>query len=108
MVSVSGNGPLKRRMRTKGFLKSFFESWDHLYISLDGEFFSLYPARNAPEPLLVLALDDIKSLRLELGENHREVNRNTTSNVMEDKFVIVIAATTRDVIKLRSLSSLRH
>jgi hypothetical protein len=103
MVSVSGNGPLKRRMRTKGFLKSFFECWDHLYISLDGEYISMFPARNAPEPLLFLSLDDIKSLRLELADTHREVNRSTTSNTIEDKFVIVLVAITRDVIKLRSL-----
>jgi hypothetical protein len=98
---VSGNGPLKRRMRTKGFLKSFFETWDHLFISLDGEFFLVYPSRNATEPLLFLSLSDVKNIRLELADNHREVNRNANS-VMEDKFVIVLAATTRDNIKLRS------
>jgi hypothetical protein len=62
----------------------------------------MFPARNAPEPLLFLSLDDIKSLRLELADTHREVNRSTTSNTIEDKFVIVLVAITRDVIKLRS------
>jgi hypothetical protein len=100
MVSVSGNGPLKRRMRTKGFLKSFFETWDHLFISLDGEFFLIYSSRNATEPLLCLSLSDVKNIRLDLADNHREVNR-TANSVMEDKFVIVLCATTRDNIKLR-------
>lgn len=103
MVSVAGNGPLKRRMRTKGFLKSFFETWDNLYISLDGEYFSVYSSRNAPEPLLLLQISDIKNIHVDLAPNnhHREVSKGSNNNVIEDKFMIVLAAITRDIIKLR-------
>lgn len=99
MVSVSGNGPLKRRMRTKGFLKSFFETWDHLYISLDGEIFFIYASRNAHEPLLYLPLTELRNLRVELADNKESTKNSTTG--YEDKYIVILTAATRDTIKLR-------
>lgn len=101
MVSVSGNGPLKRRMRTKGFLKSFFETWDHLYISLDGDSFFIYATRNTPEPLLYLPLSDLKNLRVELADT-KDITKNSATGY-EDKYIVILTAATRDTIKLRYL-----
>jgi hypothetical protein len=65
---------------------------------MDGENFTIYPTRNSHEPLLYLPLNDIRNLRVELADHSREPNKNTSSL---DKFLVILVASTRDIIKLR-------
>jgi hypothetical protein len=107
MVSVRGNSQLKRRMRTKGFLKSFFDSWDHLYLSMDGEHFHIYTSRSANEPILALALADIRNVHVELitdqysSSGYDAKKEKQPQSAMDDKFALVITTSTRDLIQLR-------
>lgn len=104
MVRIKGNGPLKLRMRTKGFIKSFFDNWEPLFASLDGEALSFYEARNAVEPLMLLSVSHIKSIHIELSEVNVGTNPNEKqkgAKAMEDKFIVVITTGNRDVINLK-------
>lgn len=105
MMLVKGTGPLKRKMRARGFIKSFFDNWDHLYLSLDGEALFLYEARNAVEPLLVLTLSQVKSIHIELmettpvGSDPNVMKKG--AKAMEDKFIVVISTHGRDVLMMK-------
>lgn len=97
-ASFRGTGPIKRRIRTRGFVKSLFESWEHLYLSLDGEAISFFTSRNAHEPLVYLPLKQAKSVHLELAQKGRADKKNAA---IEDKFVIVISTTHWDVLHIK-------
>eukprot|EP00602_Paraphysomonas_sp_CaronLab_P013407 CAMPEP_0185038330 /NCGR_PEP_ID=MMETSP1103-20130426/33855_1 /TAXON_ID=36769 /ORGANISM="Paraphysomonas bandaiensis, Strain Caron Lab Isolate" /LENGTH=1809 /DNA_ID=CAMNT_0027576713 /DNA_START=184 /DNA_END=5613 /DNA_ORIENTATION=+ len=107
MVSFRGNGPLKRRVRTKDIMKSLLERWDHMYVSMDGEFLFFYTSRNAVDAETVLPLGQVKSIHIELGDaTGNDSNSKKGTKYIEDKFVIVITAQTRDIIHLKFQDSM--
>lgn len=96
-MSFKGTGPIKRRSRTRGFVKSLFDTWEHLYLSMDGEGLHFYTTRNAADPLVYLALKNVKSFYVELADQRGD-KKNAA---MEDKFIVVLATTYWDVIHIR-------
>lgn len=112
MVCIKGNGPLKRKMRTKEFIKSFFESWENLYLSLDGETLYFYISRNSLEPLYSIPLNQIKRVHVDLASDQsnihnknavRQENKKDSSkaNIFEDRFNVVLTTSSKDIILLR-------
>jgi hypothetical protein len=101
MLCVKGNGPLKRRMRTRGFIKSFFDNWDHLYASLDGESLFFFEARNAAEAMMIIPLSAVRSIHIDLMEVPAVELQAKKGKAMEDKFVMVITTHNRDIVMLK-------
>eukprot|EP00602_Paraphysomonas_sp_CaronLab_P013032 CAMPEP_0185044324 /NCGR_PEP_ID=MMETSP1103-20130426/43385_1 /TAXON_ID=36769 /ORGANISM="Paraphysomonas bandaiensis, Strain Caron Lab Isolate" /LENGTH=1760 /DNA_ID=CAMNT_0027584577 /DNA_START=146 /DNA_END=5428 /DNA_ORIENTATION=- len=107
MVSFRGSGPMKRRNKTKGILKSLLESWDNMYISMDGEILFFYTSKSAAEPTAVLSLGQVKSIHMDLAESTgNNVNARKGTKYVEDKFVVVLTTQGRDVIHLRFQDSM--
>lgn len=101
MLCIKGTGPLKRRMRAKGFIKSFFENWDNMYASLDGEYLYFYETRNSPEAMLAIPLSAVKSIHIELMEVPAVEVIKKGAKGMEDKFVMVITTQSRDFVMIK-------
>jgi hypothetical protein len=91
---VFGTGPLKSKMRTKGFVKSFFTNWDKLYLSLDGENLGFFKKKTALEPYLVLPVNDIKAVRSEISTSKIE-------GTAQDTMDIIISTTMRDELYIK-------
>ena len=99
-VSFRGTGPIKLRMRSKGFFKSFLAVWDTLFLSLDGEFLFFYTSKKAPEPLAYMSLSNIKSFHIELADNHIERGRSKQTAI-DNRFVVVFTTNSRDVVHIK-------
>jgi hypothetical protein len=109
MVSIKGSGPLRRKMRAKEFLKSFFDSWESFYLSLDGELLSLFIAKNSPEPFFTISLTQLKRIHVEPVVDHHQHSHSHShhhqpSAVIEDRYLVVLLTSSNDLLHLRSAS----
>jgi hypothetical protein len=66
---------------------------------MDGEGLHFYTARNSAEPLVYLALKNVKSFHLELADQRGGDKKS--GGVLEDKFIVVLATSYWDVIHIR-------
>lgn len=96
-MSIRGTGPLKLKMRTKGFIQSFFENWDRMFLSLTGEFLLFCESKKAQEPFLRLNIADIKSLKVELGKG----TTKKSAAVVEDLHDVILVTNMFDDVYLR-------
>ena len=79
-------------------MNSFFENWNKYYLSLDGEFLSLYDLKHTTVPFFVLPTNDILSLKLEQAGSTGAFG---ASNVMEDLYNVIIFTKPGDELIMR-------
>jgi hypothetical protein len=103
-MNFRGTGPIRRKMRTRGFIKSFLDIWETFYLSLDGSALHLYDNRTDPEPILSLELNQIKALQIELFSHHSatfESNGKKKFSSIEDRYMMVLRTHGWDVVRIQ-------
>jgi hypothetical protein len=106
MVCIKGSGQLKRRMRSKAFLKSFYDTWDRIYLSMDGLSLYLYLSRNASEPIACIPLAHIKTLHIEMFLEHfwntsRFSDGSKKEKLVDDRFYVIITTLNNDISQIK-------
>lgn len=105
MVCVKGSGPLMRKTRAKRFFKAYFDSWESLYLSLDGEWLYLFSARNSPEPSYSISISQLKRIHVEIAPDNSQHTRSNSENsksiTLEDRFLVILSTISNDLIQLR-------
>ncbi len=96
-VQILGTGPLKRRMRTRGFIKSFLQKWERLFLSLDGNILSFYKKKTSQESYLHLKVSSMKSVRT-------ETSSTKIPGYVLDSVDVVLTSSHRDIIKIKYVS----
>ena len=103
-VNFRGTGPIRRKMRTRGFLKSFLDIWEAFYLSLDGTALHLYDSRTDPEALISVELSQIKGLQVDIFNHHTATfdnNGKKKFTSIEDRYMMVITTHSWDSIRLQ-------
>jgi hypothetical protein len=107
MVCIKGRGPLKRRMRSKDFLRSFFDTWDHIYLSMDGFSLYLFLSRNASEPIAIIPLVSLKKLHIERTTDQFPTGTRVIEEggkkekMMEDRYYVILSTSNNDIIQIK-------
>jgi hypothetical protein len=101
LVSIRGTGPIKRRLRAKGGFTKIFDGWDRGYLSMDGVNIYCYTSKNAPNPWIIIALCDIKSIHIELNALSKGGDSKKKSAPTEDKFDVVVTCISRDIFHFK-------
>lgn len=99
-MSIRGTGPIKRRLRAKGGFTKIFDDWDRGYLSMDGVNIYCYTSKNAPNPWIIIALSDIKSIHIELNALAKGDSKKK-STPTEDKFDVVVTSSSRDIFHFK-------
>lgn len=106
-INFRGTGPIRRKMRTRGFIKSFLNIWESFYLSLDGTAFYIYESRTNFEPFVTIELSTLRGIHIELFNNSGPSGSNSLSdgkkkytNSLEDRYMIVLSTSNWDVIRL--------
>lgn len=103
-MNFKGTGPIRRKMRTRGFIKSFLNIWESFYLSLDGTDFHIYQKRTDCEPIISIELTSLRGVHIELFGNSSTSGsdgKKKYTNSLEDRYIIVLSTSGWDVIRLQ-------
>lgn len=91
-------------MRTRGFIKSFLDIWETFFLSLDGSVLYFYDSRTDPEPIISMELSQIKSLQVDLFNQHSasfDNNGKKKFTSIEDRYMLVLSSHSWDIIRIQ-------
>jgi hypothetical protein len=119
LLCVKGMGPLKSKLRNKDFLKSFFETWESFYLSMDGQALHLFLAKNSATAFHTIPLRSLRRIHVEpalldphhlhtrhghssASANSKPHTDNAKLSAIEDRYLVVLSTSANDTIQLKS------
>jgi hypothetical protein len=97
VVNFKGSGPGWRKHR--GLLGSLFDTWQKMYISMDGQVLHFYASKNISECSFKVSMSDVVGARVEPGAPISQ--RYGGGRYADDTHNIIITSIFGDVIHLR-------
>jgi hypothetical protein len=95
---------LKRKLRGKDFLKSFFETWESFYLSMDGQVLHLFVAKHSLSAFHTIPLRTLKRIHVEPALehlHHSSASDHSKLSVLEDRYLVVLSTSSKDTIQLK-------
>jgi hypothetical protein len=97
VVNFKGSGPGWRKHR--GLLGSLFDTWQKMYISMDGQVLHFFASKSISESSFTVSMSDVVGVRVELGAPIPQ--RYGGGRYADDTHNIIITSIFGDVIYLR-------
>ena len=106
LMCVQGSGPLKRKLRSQSLLKSFFETWESFYLSMDGQMLHFFVSKSSSSAFHTLPLRSLTRIHVELAldpshARHPPPVDKTKLPAFEDCYLVILSTSSKDVIQLR-------
>lgn len=106
LMCVQGSGPLKWKLRSKSLLKSFFESWESFYLSMDGQMLHFFISKNSSSAFFTITLKSLTRIHVEpaldnIHARHPPLVNKTKLPAFEDSYLVILSTSSKDVIQLR-------
>lgn len=103
-MNFRGTGPIRRKMRTRGFIKSFLDIWETFFLSLDGQSLHVYSSRTHHEPIISIEMNQVKSFQVDLFNHHADTfdhNGKKKFTSIEDRYMLVLSTHSWDIVRLQ-------
>ena len=82
-------------------LASFFDKWSRYYVSLDGISLRFLESKNSVDAISTIAVEDIKSYRVELSGFDRNAAKLSKTAFVEDGYFFIISTSSRDDVYIK-------
>jgi hypothetical protein len=93
MVNILGSGPIRRNLRFRRLVQSFFHISSEVFLSLDGKALHIYEDYSYPGPMFSLPLTNIEGLMVGYCEQQVDFS--------EDRFMIILNTFDKDILQIQ-------
>lgn len=93
MVNILGSGPIRRNLKFRRLVESFFHISSEVFLSLDGKALHVYEDYSFPGPMFSIPLINIEGLMVGRCEQILELS--------DDRFMIILNTFNKDVIQIQ-------